>query len=90
MIEDAGFGPYFRHRLGYSIGVNYPPDWGEGQILSLRKGEPRLLEPGMTFHMVPLCLVYREFGIGFSETVRVTEDGCERFSTLPREIVVKT
>jgi Xaa-Pro dipeptidase len=90
VIEEAGFGEFFRHRFGYSIGVNYPPDWGEGQILSLRKGEPRLLEPGMTFHMVPLCLVYREFGIGFSETIRVTETGCERFSGLPAEIIVKS
>ena len=89
VIEKAGFGEYFRHRLGYSIGVNYPPDWGEGQILSLRKGEPRLLEENMTFHMVPLCLVYREFGIGFSATVRITRTGCEEFSTLPRTIIVK-
>ena len=43
----------------------------------------------MTFHMVPLCLIYREFGIGFSETVLVTDTGCERFSKLPREVVVK-
>jgi Xaa-Pro dipeptidase len=43
----------------------------------------------MTFHMVPLCLVYREFGIGFSETVRVTDTGCERFSRLPRTVMVK-
>ena len=89
VIEKAGFGEYFRHRLGYSIGVNYPPDWGEGQILSLRKGEPRLLEENMTFHMVPLCLVYREFGIGFSATVRVTRTGCEEFSALPRTMIVK-
>ena len=89
VVEAAGFGEYWRHRLGYSIGVNYPPDWGEGEIISLRKGETRVLETGMTFHMVPLCLVYREFGIGFSETIRVTETGCERFSALPREIIVK-
>jgi Xaa-Pro dipeptidase len=89
VVEKAGFGEFWRHRLGYSIGVNYPPDWGEGEIISLRKGERRPLEVGMTFHMVPLCLVYREFGIGFSETVRVTDSGCERFSTLPRTIVVK-
>ena len=43
----------------------------------------------MTFHMVPLCLNYREWGIGFSESIRVTANGCERFSTLPREIIVK-
>ncbi len=89
IIDKAGFGEYFRHRLGYSIGLNYPPDWGEGQILSLRQGEPRLLEENMTFHMVPLCLVYREFGVGFSATVRVTSTGCEEFSALPRTIIVK-
>lgn len=89
VIEKAGFGDYFRHRLGYSIGVNYPPDWGEGEIISLRRGETRELQAGMTFHMVPLCLIYREFGIGFSETVRVTDTGCERLSALPRELVIK-
>lgn len=89
VVERAGFGEFWRHRLGYSIGVNYPPDWGEGEIISLRKGESRPLEVGMAFHMVPLCLVYREFGIGFSETIHVTESGCERLSQLPRTIVVK-
>jgi Xaa-Pro dipeptidase len=89
VVEKAGFGEFWRHRLGYSIGVNYPPDWGEGEIISLRKGEHRRLDVGMTFHMVPLCLVYREFGIGFSETICVTDSGCERFSQLPRTIVVK-
>jgi Xaa-Pro dipeptidase len=88
VIEKAGFGEYFRHRLGYSIGINFPPDWGEGQIMSLRKGEPRLLETNMTFHMVPLCLVYREFGVGFSATIRVTETGCEAFTRLPLELTV--
>jgi Xaa-Pro dipeptidase len=86
----AGFAEYHRNRLGYSIGLNYPPDWGEGEIISLRQGEHRALEPGMTFHMPPLCLKYREFGIGFSETIVVTESGCERLSKLPREVVVKT
>jgi len=89
VIEKAGFGKYFTHRTGYSIGVNFPPDWGEGQILSLRRGEPTPLEPNMTFHMVPLCLVYRELGVGFSATVRVTPTGCEEFTSLPRRLTVK-
>ena len=89
VIEKAGFGKYFTHRTGYSIGVNFPPDWGEGQILSLRRGEPTPLEPNMTFHMVPLCLVYREVGVGFSATVRVTETGCEELTSLQRTLVVK-
>lgn len=85
----AGFADYHRNRLGYSIGINYPPDWGEGEIISLRQGEHRELKPGMTFHMPPLCLKYREFGIGFSETIVVTDKGCRRLSKLPREIVIK-
>lgn len=89
VIEKAGFGKYFTHRTGYSIGVNFPPDWGEGEILSLRRGEPTLLEPNMTFHMVPLCLIYRELGVGFSATVRVTETGCEELTSLARKLVVK-
>ena len=90
VTQKAGFGDYHRNRLGYSIGVSYPPDWGEGEIISLRQEEYRPLEPGMTFHMPPLCLKYREYGIGFSESIVVTETGCERFSTLSREIIVKS
>ena len=86
----AGFAEYHRNRLGYSIGVSYPPDWGEGEIISLRQEEHRELRPGMTFHMPPLCLKYREFGIGFSESIVVTETGCERLSALPCEVVVKS
>lgn len=89
VIEKAGFGKHFTHRTGYSIGINFPPDWGEGQILSLRRGERTPLEPNMTFHMVPLCLVYRELGVGFSATVRVTETGCEELTGLPRKLIVK-
>jgi Xaa-Pro dipeptidase len=89
VIDRAGFGRHFTHRTGYSIGVNFPPDWGEGQILSLRQGEKTPLEPNMTFHMVPLVLVYREVGVGFSATVRVTERGCEELTSLPRALVVK-
>jgi hypothetical protein len=36
---------------------------------SLRLEEHRPLAAGMTFRMPPLCLKYREFGIGFSETM---------------------
>jgi Xaa-Pro dipeptidase len=85
----AGLGDLHRNRLGYSIGISYPPDWGEGEIISLQQHEHRPLQAGMTFHMPPLCLKYREFGIGSSESIVVTETGCERLSQLPREIVIK-
>lgn len=76
-IEALGFGEIFRHRTGYSIGVSFPPDWGEGQILSLKESEQRPLEPGMTFHLVPILMEHGLAGIGCSQTVLVTGDGCE-------------
>jgi Xaa-Pro dipeptidase len=76
-IASHGFGELFRHRTGYSIGVSFPPDWGEGQILSLKEDETRPLEAGMTFHIVPILMEPGHAGVGCSETVLVTDDGCE-------------
>ena len=87
--EAHGFGENHLSRAAYSIGLCFPPDWGEGQILSLRRGEPRPLEPNMTFHIISIGFNYRELGLGFSATVRVTEDGCEDFSDFPRELLIK-
>src|SRR5699024_7962129 len=39
-------------RIGYSMGLNYPPDWGE-HTASFRSGDQTILEPNMTFHMIP-------------------------------------
>ena len=83
IIAKAGFGAYHHHRLAYSIGVNYPPDWGEGQIISIRKGEKRQLQENMTFHLVPGCIIFDEMGIATTASVRVTATGCEVLNTIP-------
>ena len=88
-VRKHGFGDNYRNRLGYSIGINYPPDWGEGEIISLRQGEEREIQPGMTFHMPPTNMNYRNYGIGYSESIVVTENGCEKFSNLPLELIIK-
>ena len=75
-----------RHCIGYSIGVNYPPDWGEGQIFSIRKGEKRVLKENMTFHLVPGCLIFDEMCVTTSTSVRVTATCCEVLDTLPIEL----
>jgi Xaa-Pro dipeptidase len=89
VIERAGYYEYFRKRTGYSIGLGYPPDWGEGHILSLKRDDPTPLRPGMTFHMPPALRVPGECGVGFSETVLVTDSGCEVLTNFPRELVIR-
>ena len=86
VFEKNGFGAQHVHRIGYSIGINYPPDWGEGQIISIRKGEKRLLQPNMTFHLVPGCLIQDEMGIVTSNSIRVTRTGVEVLNSLPRKL----
>ena len=38
-------------RTGYSIGIGYPPDWGE-HTLNISKGDMTVLQPNITFHMI--------------------------------------
>ncbi|MEE9198279.1 MAG: Xaa-Pro peptidase family protein [Dehalococcoidia bacterium] len=87
-ITKAGFGPQFHHRTGYSIGLGFPPGWGEGHIYDLKAGDPRVLKTGMTFHLVPVLFVDGRYGVGFSETVLVTEAGCEPLSSYPRGFII--
>ena len=74
-------------RLGYSMGLNYPPDWGE-HTASIRKGDKTILLPNMTFHLIPA--IWSE-GDSFevSESFRVTSSGCESLVHLPRGLVIK-
>ena len=44
-----------KSRVGYSIGLNYPPDWGE-RTASLRAGDKTVLEAGMCFHFSVWCV----------------------------------
>ena len=71
-------------RIGYSMGLGYPPDWGE-HTASLRPGDTTVLEEDMTFHLIP-GIWYDEFGVEISETFHVTSGGAETLAEFPREL----
>jgi Xaa-Pro aminopeptidase len=75
-------------RIGYSIGIAYPPDWGEHTI-SLRQGDRTVLAPGHVLHAI-LGMWMEGWGIEISETLLITRTGCEPLADLPREIFVKS
>jgi Xaa-Pro aminopeptidase len=74
-------------RIGYSIGLGYPPDWGEHTI-SLRRGDESVLAPSNTLHCI-LGMWMEEWGMELSETILVTQTGCECLTNFPREVFVK-
>ncbi|HEX4701217.1 MAG TPA: Xaa-Pro peptidase family protein [Pseudonocardiaceae bacterium] len=87
-ILSHGFGDH-THETGYSIGVCYPPGWNESHIMNLHPGDETVLRPNMVFHLVPSLIVPELNGhVGFSETVAVTETGCEVLTDkkVPRQL----
>ena len=91
-VADAFFGVLRAHgieksnRTGYPIGLSYPPDWGE-RTMSLRPGDPTLLEPGMTFHFMS-GLWMDGWGLEITESFAVTDGAPECLANVPRELFV--
>ncbi|MBV9786031.1 MAG: ectoine hydrolase DoeA [Acidisphaera sp.] len=75
------------NRTGYSIGLSYPPDWGE-RTMSLRPGDRTVLEPGMTFHFMT-GLWLETMGLEITESIAITETGVECLADVPRQLFVK-
>ena len=73
-------------RVNYSIGINYPPDWGE-RTANLRPGDQTVLQAGMCFHFQS-GMWLDDFGAAISEPFVVTESGGERLSDVARELIV--
>ena len=76
-------------RAGYSMGINFPPGWSEGDILDLSLDNPTVLQPGMVFHIPQPYRMPGEQTVSISETVLVTETGCEALTQFPRELFRK-
>ncbi len=74
-------------RAGYSIGLSYPPDWGE-RTLSIRRGDKTVLEANMTLHFMP-ALWLDDGGLELSETILITPAGAECLCKTPRKLVIK-
>jgi ectoine hydrolase len=56
--------------------------------MSLRPGDRTVLEPGMTFHLIPA--IWRDdWGLEITETFHVTAGGAEPFCSYPRQLFVK-
>lgn len=73
-------------RIGYAIGIGFPPDWGEHTI-SLRAGEEFPIEADTAIHVM-LGMWMDGWGMEMSETVRVTPTGVECLTNFPRSLQI--
>jgi Xaa-Pro dipeptidase len=90
IISDNDIGARLITRSGYSIGIAFPPSWDEGYMLSLKQGDSKVLEEGMTLHISPwMWGVDGTKTVGISDTVYITNRGCESFFSLDEDFIVK-
>ncbi|MGV2974329.1 ectoine hydrolase DoeA [Roseibium alexandrii] len=75
------------NRTGYSIGVSYPPDWGE-RTMSLRSGDTSVLEENMTFHFMT-GLWMEDWGFEITESIVIGTNEPECLANVPRRLFVK-
>ncbi|HEY1421655.1 MAG TPA: Xaa-Pro peptidase family protein [Candidatus Dormibacteraeota bacterium] len=89
LIKRAGFADNHTLRVGYHIGIGYPPTWVGRGVFGLNRGAPDLLEPGMVFHVIPWIHVPGVGGFGNSATVVVTDAGYEKLAELESALFVR-
>lgn len=75
-------------RVGYPIGVSYPPDWGE-RTISFRPGDRSVLKENMTFHFMT-AIWEEDWGLEVTESFIVRHDGPELLANYPRKLLVKS
>lgn len=93
-IADAFMAVLARHgidrsgRMGYPVGLSYPPDWGE-RTASIRSEDTTVLQPGMVFHFMP-ALWMDSWGLETTETILIHETGAaETLCDMDRKLFIK-
>ncbi|WP_251861170.1 Xaa-Pro peptidase family protein [Clostridium sp. Marseille-Q2269] len=81
-IESKGYGKYFNHRIGHSIGIE---DHDFGDVSSVNTEE---IKPGMIFSVEPGIYIPGEVGVRIEDLILVTEDGCEILNKYNKELTI--
>lgn len=80
-LAETGLAPDYPNKTFYGLGLLLPPSGGEGPEAT--PDADWTFAPGMTFHSYLIVA-----GFGMSETIAVTDDGIERLTRFPRQLLL--
>lgn len=82
VISDAGYGPYFGHGYGHSLGleIHENPSPNAANTEPMPAGAVCSAEPGI--------YLPGKFGVRIEDVTILTETGCEDITNIPKELVI--
>lgn len=82
VIRDAGYGPYFGHSTGHSVGyeIHETPNFAPTSEVVAEENMVLTIEPGI--------YLPGRFGVRIEDMVRVTRDGCEDLTYSPKDLII--
>lgn len=81
-ITEKGYGKYFTHRLGHSIGIEVH-DFGDVSSINTDR-----VQPGQIFSIEPGIYLPGDVGVRIEDLVIVTEDGCEVLNHYSKDLII--
>lgn len=82
VISDSGYGDYFGHGYGHSLGLEIH----ESPNMNQRNQEP--LPAGAVCSAEPGIYLPGKFGVRIEDVTVLTPDGCENLTKLPKELLI--
>lgn len=81
VIEKAGYGEYFNHRLGHGIGMSVH------EFPSIMEGNDMVIEEGMCFSVEPGIYIPEKVGVRIEDCGHVTKNGFEVFTSTSKDLL---
>ena len=81
VIEKAGYGQYFNHRLGHGIGMDVH------EFPSIMEGNDLVIEEGMCFSVEPGIYIPGKVGVRIEDCGYVTKDGFKLFTKTSKDLL---